>query len=286
MDLVDKQVTHEIFGKGRVVNYNDLHVKIDFPSGNKRFAFPDAFGTYLMLTDQKAADFMKKIVQERKREREEEAKRLEKMKAKQNIRQQRFLERERLAKKRRTRRIHPCSQSVFWCDAQELDEVFNEWNVFTGVIKSGQREGEPRRLARVSHNTACLLTVRNRGEAEKNRRIVGLFMVSENISSRRGARGDIPAHTEHRIQLTEQESNEMLFWNYYVNKKYPKRTTWNTGRHRYFDNIWTAQILKDILALKKSQEEQEQVEKFIEYFCKMNRIKKEDITEPNGALKR
>lgn len=62
--------------------------------------------------------------------------------------------------------------------------------------------------------------------------------------------------------------------------------TWNTGRHRYFDNVWMAQILRDIVSLKENPEEQENAQQFFEYFCQMNRIKKEEIPEPNGALMR
>ena len=64
MDLANKQVTHKIFGKGKIIDCSDSYIKIDFPSGNKKFVFPDAFETYLTLIDQKAA----KIVQKKKRE--------------------------------------------------------------------------------------------------------------------------------------------------------------------------------------------------------------------------
>src|SRR5699024_6101102 len=117
------------------------------------------------------------------------------------------------------------------------------------------------------------------------RRIIGLYMVNETFSGELNEDGNIPAHTEFRIELTEEEADKMLFWNYYINHNYPHRTTWNSGKYRYFDNIWTAQILKDIIALKTDEEEIKEVEKFLEYFCQMNIVDINHIPEASGALK-
>ena len=286
MDLVNKQVTHKIFGKGRVVEYNDLYIQIDFPSGNKKFVFPDAFGTYLTLIDQRAANFVGKMVQKRKKEREEEEQRLKKLKLLQNKKRQHLLERERFAKRRKTHKINPRSQSVFWCKTQEIDSIFEEWNVFTGVIKSGLKKGQPKRLARIGKNSACLLTAKDPDVPEKDRCILGVFMVNESFNAKQCTDGYIPAHSKYRLRLSEQESKNMLFWNYYVNKRYPHKMTWNAGRHRYFDNTWMAQILRDIITFKKALQEREHVQRLFEYFCQVNRIKKDELSKPNGALMR
>ncbi len=282
MDLANKQVIHKIFGKGKIIKCCGSYIKIDFPSGNKKFVFPDAFETYLTLTDQKAA----KMVRKKKKECEEEERRLKELKALQDKKRQRLLAQERNIKRRKTQKIHPQSQSVFWCKKQEQDSVFGNWDVFTGVIKSGKKKGQPRRLARINQNSACLLTARDSDVPEKDRYILGVFMVDEIFDSKSCSDGYIPAHSKYRLRLSEQEAEKMLFWNYYVNKRYPHKMTWNTGRHRYFDNIWMAQILRDIISLKKNPKEREYVQQFFEYFCQMNRIKKEDIPEPNGALMR
>jgi len=289
MDLVNKQVMHKSFGKGRVVKYNDSYVVISFPLGNKKFVFPDAFGTYVTLVDQRAANFARKMIQKRKKERKEEELKPKKLKAFQDEKRKRLLERERLVKKRKTRKsrkIHPRSQSVFWCKAEEQNSVFTRWNIFTGVIKSGKNKGQPRRLARMNSNSACLLTARDSDMLEKDRCIIGAFMVNEAFSAKLCKDGYIPAHPEYRLRLSKQESEKMLFWNYYVNKRYPHKMTWNSGRHRYFDNIWMAQILHDIISLKKDPQERELVQRFFEYFCQMNRINKRELPKPNGALVR
>lgn len=286
MNLVNKQVTHKIFGKGSVVEYNDSYIKIHFAFGNKNFVFPDAFGTYLTLIDKRAANLVREMIQKKEKEIKEEERRFKKLKALQHEKQQRFLEQEKILKDNKTHKIHPSSQAVFWCKAQDQDRVFTEWSVFTGVIKSGNKKGQPRRLVRLNQNSACLLTARGYNMPEKGRYILGAYMVNEAFSGKLCKDGYISAHSEYRLRLSEEESEKMLFWNYYVNKRYPQKMTWNTGGYRYFDNIWMAQILRDIISLKKKPQERESVQRFFEYFCQTNRIKEEELSKPNGALMR
>ncbi|HKM40031.1 MAG TPA: malate synthase, partial [bacterium] len=80
------------------------------------------------------------------------------------------------------------------------------------------------------------------------------------------------------------ESERMLFWNYYINKRYPKKMTWNSGRHRYFDNIWMAQILRDIISLKEDPQEHDLARRFFQHFCQINVINIERLSQPSGVL--
>ena len=98
--------------------------------------------------------------------------------------------------------------------------------------------------------------------------------------------GLIPAHSKYRLRLSEEESRRLLFWNYYVNERYPNNMTWNSGRHRYFDNVWMAQILRDLAALKSESEDLELLTDFFEHFCIMNRLEEAELPLANGALVR
>lgn len=277
MKLHNKQVMHKIFGKGEIVQHDNSYIQIEFSSGVKKFVYPDAFESFLTLSDQSAIDFVK--VAQKKRRKQKAYDQIKKMQAVHNRNRRRFLEQSVAQNK-----INPRSQVAFWCRDHELNSIFTNWNVFTGVIKSGRRKGDPRRLAQIRQNSTVLLTGRDVSEAEKDRRILGIFMVGENFNLKHCKDGYIPAHSEYRLYLSEQESQKMLFWNYYVNKKYPDRMVWNTGRYRYFDNKYTAQILKDIVSLKKLQQDKEHVQRFFEYFCQMNMIDMEGLAEPEGAL--
>lgn len=283
MNLVNKEVTHKSFGKGCVVEHNDSVIEIHFATENKKFVFPDAFGEYLKLHDKSAAHSLEEVIQKKELERKKAEQEKEEKKLLQLREQQLRAEHEKLMK---NHKLHPQSQMVFWCDDEEQSTTFTEWKVFTGVIKSGNSKGQPKKPTRIYPNSVCLLTERDSSTPEKDRRILGLYMVDEGFIGKFCEDGYIPAHSEYKLQLTEQESDEMLFWKYYVNEKTPDKMTWNTGKYRYFDNIWMAQILRDLVSLKKDTPEQELIQKFFEHFCTMNQIMEESLPEPNGALMR
>ena len=145
---------------------------------------------------------------------------------------------------------------------EEQNKVFTEWKVFSGVIKSGDNKGKPKKPIRLYRNSVCLLTARDSSKPEKDRRILGVYMVNEDFIGKFCEDGYVPAHSEYRLQLTEQESDQMLFWKYYVNEKSPEKMTWNTGKFRYFNNVWMAQILLDIVSLKSDTKEHELTQLF------------------------
>ncbi len=282
MNLVDKKVIHKTFGKGNVVNYDDSYIKINFESGTKKFVFPDVFGKYITLIDKKAANLVGKKIEKREEERKKEEIKLEEERALEQERQ-RILREEKLMQ---SRKIHPQLQSVFWSDPEEEEIIFTDWKVFAGTIKSGKKKGQPRRLPRMDKKSGCLITRREADMPEEDRRIVGLFLAEETFNGKTCEDGFIPAHPEYRIRLTEEESEKMLFWNYYFNENSPEQMIWNSGRQRYFDNEWMAQILRDIIDLKEDPEEKKKVGLFFEHFCRINRIKKDELPQANGSLMR
>lgn len=283
MNLKDEKVIHRSFGPGRVVRSSDSYIEIEFPSGKKKFVFPDVFATYLKLEDKDISRLVDEILEEKQKEQKEEKQQLKEEREIQLRKRQIKRQQDKISK---STKAHPSMQAVFWCDADEIDEVFDEWRVTTGLIKSGAKEGKPNRLARLSRQSACLITTREPDVAEKDRRIEGLYMVNETFIGKLSEDGYVPAHSEYRLRLSEEEIEKMLFWNYYVNNRYPDKMTWNTGRYRYFENIMMAQILKDIISLKEDSKDQEFVKGFFNYFCELNLIDVENLPEPNGALKR
>lgn len=278
MNLISEEITHKVFGEGNVVAQDGSIITIDFNNDTKKFVYPDAFGKFITLTDKKAAKTLQKIISEREiKEQALEKKREEK-------RAQQALERQRMEKLNNLR-IHESSQIVFWLDEEEQQNVFNDWQTFTGKVQSGKSKGQPNKAVRLAPNSAALLTVRHSDQPETERQILGLYMINEMFSPADNEDGMVPAHEEFRIELTEQEAEKMLFWNYYLNTNYPHRTTWNSGKYRYFDNDWTARILKDIIALRTDEEQIKEANSFLEYFCEMNAIDIDNIPEANGALK-
>lgn len=278
MNLVNEEITHKVFGEGNIVEHEESIVTIEFDEDIKRFVYPDAFRKFITLNDESTAKTFHKIFL--KRELEEKA-----------LEKEREIERERLAlqqqrlEKLKNHRIHEASQVVFWLDEEEKENVFVDWQVSTGEIQSGENIGQPNRAARLRPNSAGILTVRDSAQDETDRKILGLYMVTETFSGNLSEDGMVPAHTDYRIELTAEESEKMPFWNYYINKNYPHRTSWNSGKYRYFDNVWTAQILKDIIALRTDEEQIKELQSFLEYFCDVNALDIDSIPEAAGALK-
>lgn len=281
MNLIDKEVVHKSFGKGNVVEQDDSFITIEFETESKKFVYPDAFGKFLTLEDREAAASLKVVITEIEDEKARLVKEAEAQREIQILEQKRRDEHKKLMK---NHKLHPSSQFVFWVDEEEDPNVFTDWEVYTGEIKSGKNQGQPNKPVRLHQNSAVVLTRRDADQDEGERRVLGLYMVSETFIGKLSEDGIVPSHAEFKIQLTEEESEKVLFWNYYINEKYPHRMTWNTGKYRYFDNIWTAQMLKDIAALKKDPEEAKLAEEFFTHFCKMNLIEVDELPEPAGAL--
>lgn len=280
MDLVNKKVIHEIFGKGNVVKYSESYININFKSGEKRFSFPDAFSEYITFTDEDATNLINEKIKVKDEERAKEELILEEERALEQERQNILNQKKRI----KSGKVSSEIQSVFWCDPDVKDEVFTDWKIFTGEIKSGKNKGQPRKLPRMNKASGCLLTERTDDMPEEDRRILGMFMPIQSFDGRLCEDGYIQAHPEYRIQLSEEESEKMLFWNYYVDKKSTTKTIWNSGRQRYFDNMWMAQILRDVVDLREENEEQGEAQAFFDYFCKVNFINKDEIPKANGAL--
>src|SRR5699024_6009195 len=109
--------------------------------------------------------------------------------------------------------------------------------------QSEKNKGQLNKEARLGPNSASLMTARESDQSERKRRILALYMVNETFSSDLKDDDMVSNHEKFRIKLTDQEADKMLFWNYYINKNYPHRTSWNSCKYRYFYNVWTAQIL-------------------------------------------
>ena len=281
MNLINKKVTHKQFGTGDIVNQNETSIEIHFETENKKFVFPDVFGKHLTIHDEEDAKSLESIIQKKEDRRKQEELKKEEEKNLQRKRVELRIEHVKLMK---NHKLHPESQMVFWCDTEEEDRPFTDGKVFSGEIKSGKNKGKPNKPIRLHQNSAVLLTERDSNMPEKDRRIIGVYMVKEKFVGKLCEDGYIPAHSKYNLQLTQQESEKLLFWEYYINQKSPEKMTWNTGKYRYFDNLWMAQILRAIVSLKSDPNEQEEAQQFLDHFCKMNQIIEQELPEPNGAI--
>lgn len=281
MNLINEKVTHKKFGTGNIEKLQGTSLEIRFTSGAKTFVYPDAFEKFLAFENTETAATFEATMQLKQQDMNEKRQQLEEETQARRAERQQKLTYEKLLT---TYKVHPQSQVVFRCDAQEQQSVFEQWEIAMSTIKSGDNKGKPSKLVRVYPNSAVLLTALSKGEPEKNRRIIGMYMVPETYIGKLSDAMTLPAHEQYRIQLTDEESHNMLFWKYYANEKNADKVMWNSGRHRYFDNEWMAQILTDIARSSSSAQQKTAAEAFLQQFKKLNNLIGVTLSGPQGAL--
>lgn len=282
MDLLNKKVTHQSFGDGQIIACTENSIEIAFAEDTKKFVFPDAFAKHLII-EPSMKDAIDELVQRQIAIETEKALQKEKEAEKQRKMYELKVEHDKLM---RNYKMHPAAQIVFDCTVEEQTEVFKDWRIFAGEVKSGKNKGMPSKPTRLHANSAVLLTALAPNAKEEDRRIIGMYMVKERFIGKTCTDGFIPSHSVYKIELTEEESAQMPFWQYYTDEKNTSKIAWKSGKHRYFNNEWMARILKDVVGLKDDEAEQQVAMKFLMHFCRMNQLIMDDLQEANGTLAR
>lgn len=252
--LLGQPVKHVSFGKGIITAVSSEIITIHFPQGEKKFLYPEAFSNFLTLKDtEKQKEINAKY---NKMLRAEEAARKEEC------------EKEELRRQLRTMKITPNAQSVFHIELNDAEKIIASGSVSTGCYLSGYSKGEPRIPSRIKPNSACLLTCLPENKAEKDRRILGVFMVKEDFWGSRCLNGIVEGHDEYRVLLPSDIV--LSYWDYFEHSEtYPH---WGKVDFKYFSNVTMQKILLDMTELLTGTEQEETVNKFYQYFCGINRL--------------
>ena len=160
-----------------------------------------------------------------------------------------------------------------------------DWRCYAGVIRNGYDSGRPMKLLNVKKDRLAVLTTRDPYANDRARYIFAVFLIDEYYEGDGKEEGYVQCHSRWHIELKPDEARQMLFWNYYVNQNAPERVVFGSGLHRYLSDIKAAQILKDIVRMKKDAEEKAFAEEFFAHFCRLARIDGNTLPEPRGALK-
>lgn len=256
MKLEGKAISHVKFGKGIVKESSEKYITILFPHGEKKFLYPDAFLKFLILKDEKTQEKIDQILdgklsREEKR-REQERKEQEKHQRIQNL------------------KIRQFSQAAFGLSLNNQEQVFERWNVYTGQYLSGKSKGEPKIPAKLDLNSACLITLRQMGEPEKNRKIIGAFMVEDDFEASSCKDGIIRSHEYYRMELKEKEM--LPFWHYFEEDEPFK---WGRSEMKVITITQMQTILKDMEQKISHSKRKERMKEFYEYFCFVNQVNQE-----------
>ena len=258
MKLVGKAIKHVTFGRGVITNKTDNILTIDFEGNHKKFLFPDAFLHFLSITDEEGQAYIGKILND-----------LSQIKNAEQLEQER-LQRILFLK------IAPESQAAFGFMENNRQTVLKSWSVFAGNYLGGYSKGTPRIPTRLKLNSACLLTERPVGSPEKERLIIGAFMVPDDFEGQNCKDGIIPSHETYRILLNEKDS-KLLFWDYFPSTTPSPR--WGKTEMKYFSNLQMKCILDDMQKAITDPLQRETASNFYQYFCKVNRLNTSEEAE-------
>ena len=181
-----------------------------------------------------------------------------------------------------------------WLTRKELDETYScfeskmlyDWKCYAGVYHHGLNAGKPMKLRNVKKGRLTVMTTRDPNTAEYTRYIFGVFIIDEYYECDEQEEGYVVCHSKWRIELTPGEAHQMLFWNYYFNQNAPEKMVFGSGLHRYLSDIKAAQILRDIVKVKRDVAEKQFAQEFLEHFCETVGISIDSIPVPAGALRR
>ncbi|MEG0933861.1 MAG: hypothetical protein RSF41_09745 [Lachnospiraceae bacterium] len=175
-----------------------------------------------------------------------------------------------------------CTNGGFVCYESQM---LRDWKALAGIVQNGEHKDEPMKLHQVQRNSLCVLTTRTPEMAEKERFIFAIFLVDDTYEGDGKEEGYVSTQSKYKIKLSPKEATNLLFWNYHANGSKADVPAWNSGLHRYFEDDVAVQILRDISKIKEGSTEQQLATEFLDEFCRTNGIDKNDVGEPNGALK-
>ncbi len=269
MNMQNKTVFHEKFGKGIIVDLNQNKLAVQFDAGKKIFVYPDVFRQFLVLMEKDSKSYVDSMLKEM--DKKEEI----------NNRLARKMERHNQLKDKL--KLHPSSQIVIRFSDNVKSEFLEERVLSTGLIQTGKTKGMPVRPSRLHQNSACILTERNEDEDESSRTIFGIAMVEEDFLGTECKDGKVTLHSKY-VLLLPDHLPKLKFWNYYKDERYPDKLVWKSGEFRYCSNLISAQILKDIMGLSLEEDTAALAEEFYHYFCDINQIDENTLPLPSGKL--
>lgn len=168
-------------------------------------------------------------------------------------------------------KVTPYSQAAFDIPWKEAKAAAEADAVSTGFYLSGYSKDRPRIPSRLKPNSACLLTTLETGCEEKERRILGAFMVRDDFLGAYCREGMIRAHDRYKLYLP---SGSMLpYWNYFEQEEFVPR--WGKVVFKYFSSRVMQRILLDMCGVMDGTDQGETAAEFCDYFCAINRLSAE-----------
>ncbi len=250
MNIVGKSIMHIRFGKGIIVNQYDNKMEVDFGSCVKCFLYPAAFENFFKTLDAETEKFINKELEifnkiKKKSEYEKEVMNY------------------KLAFKNR-QGFH----GIFDVREEELSFSGDSWKISTSSNNKKDANGEIIIPKKLNMNSVCILTMKEKGKKESERKVIGLFMTEDDFIGMNCLSGIITAHEKYRILLDCDEP--IYFWNFFSEDKRLK--SWGSRKMKYLSTVVVEQILNRIFAMDTDDDLKEEMIEFNRYFSEINYI--------------
>ena len=137
----------------------------------------------------------------------------------------------------------------------------------------------------LDNDRLVILTTVKPGQLEEDRVIFGAFLINHSYD-KNDEEASATSYPECRIALTQEEADEMKYWDYAPGEGADNLIQWKEGLLRYQTDEVCATVLKDLVRIIKKRGKPEQTQyaqNFLNIFLSKIKKKESDIPEKSGA---
>lgn len=243
MNIIGKSVKHITFGEGVIVNQYDDKIEIDFGSNIKSFLYPAAFEKFVRMVDKNAERAINKELEQLKE-------------AKKKVEQEKQILLYRVATK--------TSHGVFDLREEELSQFLSSGEI--SISREKTKKTNTMNPQGLNMDSACILTMKENGMKESERKIVGICMVRDDFIGEYFINDILPTLEKYRIMLTKSEP--IYFWNMFPKEK--RKENWGSKKMKCVSTTIVESILSRIFVMVEEDELKTQLIAFEEYFSERN----------------
>ena len=160
--------------------------------------------------------------------------------------------------------------------------ILTDYKIYAGRDGSGKLRGW-----RLDKDRLVVLTTIKPGREEKDRIIFGAFLVEHSYEKTLEEEASVTSYPDCRIALSEEEAEQMKYWEYKPGEKGNNPVQWKEGLTRFISDAVCATILRDLVKVVEKRNDPAQTEyakAFLNKFLKLLQMEENEIPEKAGAL--
>ena len=137
----------------------------------------------------------------------------------------------------------------------------------------------------LDNDRLVILTTVKPGESEEQRVIFGVFLINKSFDKDEDE-AYATSYPSCRLSLTEEEAEQMKYWDYAPGEGANNLIQWKEGLLRYQSDLMCATVLKDMVEVISKRNDQTQTVRanaFLNLFLEKINVKIDDVPNKNGA---